>query len=502
MNDAYRTDLLAAFSLANLSFIELWDGLLNYTPAQSFFLEHAPPRTAYAAAFANVIIVGLVFFLFIRLARWIGTRYGTAGVILGSLPILLLIAVPAAKSLLRLVLNRLPDLDRTLLIGILAFLIVATAAMTRKRFFRFVSALLVTISPLILIEAILSVSRCWTDSSAVFAAGPLAPRTPNSLPRVVWIIFDELDYRLAFVDRPSTVPMPEFDRLRAKSLFAETAVSPAPDTIPSVPSLVTGIQLDDVEAQGPASLLLDGIPAKDQPTVFSTVRAMGGNAAAIGWYLPYCRVFSRDLAFCSSHDMGNELSETGSTFASALSLQQQSLFSYGYRSLLGQSPRAQYRIGVLHALHDDAARAVADPSLNLVFLHLPMPHAPYLYDRFSYQFPKRYLSAGSYLDNLALADIYLGDFREAMTTAGLWDKTTVLVTSDHPDRMSMEIDGKQDPRVPFLLKMAGQTQGVTYEAVLRTIITKSLIEAILNRQVTTSEDAVKWLTAPPKIALR
>jgi hypothetical protein len=66
----------------------------------------------------------------------------------------------------------------------------------------------------------------------------------------------------------------------------------------------------------------------------------------------------------------------------------------------------------------------------------------------------------------------------------------------------MEIDGKQDPRVPFLLKMAGQTQGVTYEAVLRTIITKSLIEAILNRQVTTSEDAVKWLTAPPKIALR
>jgi hypothetical protein len=497
LNDVYRTDLLAAFSLANLSFIELWDGLLNYTPAQSFFLEHAPPRTAYAAAFANVIVVGLVFFLFIRLARWIGTRYGTAGVIFCSLPILLLIAVPAEKSIIRLLLNRLP-VDRTVLIGTLAFLMAATAVIARRRFFRFVSALLVTISPLIPIEAILSVSRCWTQPSAACATDPLASRTPNSLPRVVWIIFDELDYRLAFVDRPSNVPMQAFDRLRATSLFAETAVSPAPDTIPSVPSLLTGKELAAVETPGPAMLLLDGIQARDQPNIFSSVHAMGGNAAAVGWYFPYCRVFSRDLASCSAHDMGNELSATGSQFATAFSLQQQSLFAYGNRSLLGESPTAKHRIDMLNAMHADSLRDVVDPSLNLVFLHFPVPHGPYLYDRFSYKFPKRYLGTGSYLDNLALADIYLGDFRDAMTSAGLWDKTTVIVTSDHPDRMSRAIDGKDDPRVPFFLKMAGQTEGVTYETVLRTVVTKSLIEAILDRQITTSEDAVKWLTAHPE----
>lgn len=498
MKDAYRTDLLAAFSLANLSFIELWDGLLNYTPEQSFFLEHAPARTAYAAAFTSVLIVGLLFFLVIRFARWIGTRYGTVGLIIGGFPLLLLIAVPAAKSLLRLVLNRVPDLDRTILIGVIAFLVVATAAIARRRFFAFVSALLVIISPLIPIEAVLSVSRCWADSSSVYAAGPLAPRTPNSLPRVVWIIFDELDFRLSFLDRPSNVPMPEFDRLRAQSLFAENAFSPAPDTLPSVPSLLTGKQLASVETPNPTTFLLDDVPAGSQPTIFSSVHAMGGNGAAIGWYFPYCRLFSQDLAACSAHDMGNELSETGATFASALSLQLQSLFSYGFRSLLGQSPRAKYRVGILHALHDDASRAVADPSLNLVFLHLPMPHAPYLYDRFSYRFPKRYLTAGSYLDNLALADIYLGDFRDAIIAAGLWDKTTLIVTSDHPNRLSMEVDGKEDPRVPFLLKMAGQTEGVTYEPGLRTLVTKSLIEAILNRQVATSADAVKWLTEHPK----
>ena len=130
-----------------------------------------------------------------------------------------------------------------------------------------------------------------------------------------------------------------------------------------------------------------------------------------------------------------------------------------------------------------------------MFLHLAVPHAPYLYDRFSYKFPKRYLSAGSYLDNLALADNFLGDFREAMTSAGLWDKTTLLVSSDHRSLAAGAIDGQDDPRVPFLLKLAGQTAGIAYEPVLPTVVTKPLLEAILGGQVTTSEEAVNWLTA-------
>jgi hypothetical protein len=489
-------DLLAALSLANLSLIERWDPLLNYTPAQAFFFEHAPPRTEYAAAFANVLFLGLVFFLFIRLARWIGSRFGTAGFILGSLPILLLISLPAGKSLVRFIVDRYPEWSPSLVIGVFAFLVATAAVIARKRFFVFASALLVTISPLILIEAALSISRCWTDRSAAFADGPLAARVPEtSRPRIVWIIFDELDYRLSFIDRPSNVPMQSFDRLRAGSMFAENAISPASDTIPSVPSLLTGKSLTTVEPQSPSTVFFDGVPDAGQPTIFSSVHGMGANAAVVGWYLPYCRLFSRDLAACSAHGFENELSEAGSTFAESLGIQLQSVFAYGNRTLLGQSPMSKHRVEMLNNTHAEALRAVADPTLNLVFLHLPVPHAPYLYDRFSYTFPKRYLGVGSYFDNLVLADLFLGDFREAMTTAGLWDKTTVLVTSDHPNRMSLSVDGQEDPRVPFLLKMAGQTKGVTYDPVLRTIVTKPLIEAILDRKITTTEDAITWLTA-------
>jgi hypothetical protein len=490
LKNSFSQDFLAALSLANLCFIALWDGLLNFTPDQAFFFENPPPGTAYVAAFANVIFMGSVFFLLIRLARWIAARYGGAGFVLGSLPILLLIALPAGKSTARLLADRIPDADPPRVIAVLAFVLGATAAIARRHFFKLVSAVLVTISPLILVEAILSISKCRTDRSAEFAHAPLAPRLPAVFPRIVWIIFDELDYRLAFPDRPSNVAMPEFDRLREESLFAEHAISPAPDTVPSVPSLLIGKVIPNDKSLAAALLR--------NPTIFSSAHAAGANAAVVGWHLPYCRLFAQDLAACSSHNLENELSETDKTFMRSLVLEQESLFAYGYRSLLGESPRLKYRIWMLNAMHADALRDVADSSLNLVFLHLPVPHAPYLYDRFSHTFPRLYLGTSTYLDNLALTDLYLGDLRAAMTTAGLWDKTTVLVTSDHPNRSSMSVDGKSDPRVPFLLKLAGQISGLTYRPILRTVVTKSLLVAILNREITTPEEATLWLTAQTK----
>jgi hypothetical protein len=490
-------DLLAAFSLANLSLIGWWDGLLNYTSSQAFFLEHAPPRTEYLAAFTNVFLIGIVFYLLIRLARRIASLFGNLGLIFGSIPLLLLIAVPVGKSLVRLIVNRFQDADAEprFVVFLLVTLLAVTAVVARQRLFLFFSAVLVTISPLIPIEAVMAASRCWTARPAEYADGPLAPRVPqNSLPRVVWMIFDELDYRLSFPDRPATVSMHEFDRLQAESLFAENAFSPAGYTQLSIPCLLTGKMLIDVDPIAPRLAQFDGESASTIPTIFSAVHAMGGNAAVVGWYFPYCRLFSQDLAACSSHDMQNELSETNFTFKESLIYQLQSLFAYGYRSILGESPRSAYRVKMLDKVHEAALRDVADPGLNLVFLHLPVPHAPHLYDRFTYTFPKRSLSTGTYLDSLALADTYLGDIRDAMTGADLWDRTTVIVSSDHHDRSSLAVDGKEDPRVPFLLKLAGQTAGVTYTPPLGTVETKSLVESILKGEIKTSEEAEKWLS--------
>jgi arylsulfatase A-like enzyme len=106
---------------------------------------------------------------------------------------------------------------------------------------------------------------------------------------------------------------------------------------------------------------------------------------------------------------------------------------------------------------------------------------------------RRNAGAKSYSDSIALADVFLGDIRTAMTRVGLWDTTTVLVSSDHANRVAKLFDGKEDPRVPFLLKLAGQTSAVTYTAPLQTVVSKALLETILARQVNTPEEAVSWL---------
>src|SRR5262249_56942805 len=78
------------------------------------------------------------------------------------------------------------------------------------------------------------------------AAGPTwrwvdpAPlkRTPPSLRRVVWLVFEELDQRIAFEARPPGLGLPELDRLRRDSLYADAARPPAGTTEVAIPALL------------------------------------------------------------------------------------------------------------------------------------------------------------------------------------------------------------------------------------------------------------------------
>jgi hypothetical protein len=492
LRDHHLRDALAALSLANLSLLGIWNALLNTPLDQTFFLRYAPLPSQYAAALANVLLIGIVFFVAIRIARHAHHRYGAPA----SMPLLLLMTLPAALALVRLMATRIPRLGIAGSIALLAILIGATALLARRKTYAVGATLLVTLSPLIAIEAVLSVFRCRIDRAVSYADGPLAPRASKGPhPRVVWIIFDELDYRLTFPDRPANLTLPNFDRFRAESIFAENATSPADNTLYSINSMLTGVSLTSIVTLDAGHATAGGIPLTSLPTIFSTVHGMGENAAVAGWYLPYCRVFSADLADCSWHDLENSLNDTRGTFAESLAFEQQSLFEYGYASIFRQSLRARHRARTIQDMTGESRRYVSDASLDFVFLHLPPPHAPHFYDRFSGTFSRYAAGPAGYPDSLALADRMLGDIRESMTRAGLWEKTAVLVSSDHPDRASIAVDGKTDPRVPFLLKLAGQTSSETYPSPLHTIVTKSLLETILSGQIASQEQAINWLHA-------
>jgi arylsulfatase A-like enzyme len=152
-----------------------------------------------------------------------------------------------------------------------------------------------------------------------------------------------------------------------------------------------------------------------------------------------------------------------------------------------------------------ALQSVCDPRLNLVFLHLNVPHPKFIYDA-----AKASFSSGqetTYPDNLALVDRILGEIREALEQSGTWDGTTILLTSDHPLRLlrwrlsnqfhGRTFDLRQGTRVPFLLKMAGQKQGLAYDTPMQTVVTKDLLLAIMKGEITQPGQVAGWLDRRP-----
>jgi len=126
----------------------------------------------------------------------------------------------------------------------------------------------------------------------------------NSGPRIVWIIFDEFDYRAAFPSRPSDLTLPEIDRLANESFFATNAHSPSGWTLKSLPALLTGKLVADAKEKSFDELdirFADSdkfVDWKSQPNIFSALNDGSGRSAIAGWYHPYCRLFTDEVQQC------------------------------------------------------------------------------------------------------------------------------------------------------------------------------------------------------------
>jgi arylsulfatase A-like enzyme len=173
--------------------------------------------------------------------------------------------------------------------------------------------------------------------------------------------------------------------------------------------------------------------------------------------------------------------------------QPRSLFETNLLSVFGQSLSTQARVTNYLELLAEANRFATDARIGLTFIHFQPPHGPHSYNRFTKKFDLGNSPIGGYLDSLALADRSLGDFRRSLEEAGLWDQTTILVSSDHWYRTALELDGKFDRRVPFLLKFAGQKEGMVYDPVFNTLGSSELLLSVLRGDIKDIGGVSRWL---------
>jgi hypothetical protein len=504
-------EALLAISAANVTFLRVWVELLGRGPESEFYLKHSASPAMFAATMANILLAAALYYGVIRLLRRFFSAQRTVAALLlfflaAAAPLNAIRSVAALQfPILRSGLLKLLGVQWAMIVVVIGALgLGAGVVLSRRRLLTLGTLALTALSPLVLFLFFQGGRRILDYDPGPFLDKPLAARIlqPKGHPiRVVWVIFDELDFRLAFEGRPVSVDMPEFDKLRSESLFATQARAPFTDTIPSVPSLLSGRAFEVFKPEGPSTLLVGSDSSRPMEpwnggsTIFSTFRQLGLNSGVAGFYIPYCRLLNDTITDCYWEAIGMALNSMGDSFPQALVNQMRSLFETSFFSPFGQSLLVRRRVAVLGRLTATAARMASDPDLGLIFVHMPAPHAPHPYDRVQKAFTKANSPFEGYLDSLALSDRLLGDLRSSITKAGLWDRTILLVSSDHPYRNSRMVDGKSDPRVPFLLKLPGRKRGIEYTTPLQTLVSRRLLESLVKGELTSLDQVVNWLPA-------
>lgn len=330
------------------------------------------------------------------------------------------------------------------------------------------------------------------------------PATTDKQRRVIWIIFDEMSQDAVFDKRPAGLEMPNLDRLRHRGVYGTNVVSPAGNTLESLPSLLTGKVVRQSVPKGPRELELhfaDGTIGNwsEAKLVFDRVPVRSGLA---GWFHPYCRVLptqatSKCAWIAGALLTGIEEPQGPQPLIAAM----RDRFGYQVRAfpLAGRVPglsplhRAnEEKQRRLDWLVDQSLQMAADPSLGLLVFHYPVPHPP-----------------GGYIANLKRCDEILGRLLAEVHRAGLADRTAIIVSSDHgwrPEIWSHTADWSEDEqrlagaiskeRIPFVVHLPWSLppKGVMVGSRWNSVHTGEIVERILAGAMNSADELAAFLS--------
>jgi len=355
-------------------------------------------------------------------------------------------------------------------------------------------------------------------------ASATGPAAVGARRRVIWVLMDELSYEQVYERRFPGLALPAFDRLAGGATVFTHVVPAANATALAVPSLMTGLAVDGlrVSAEGRLLSLHDRGSASwrsfdPHQTVFQDALNLGDGTGIAGWYNPYCRILPEVLDRCF---WTSRLAHQGHMFASRpfeanLAGPLRGFASTTWRYLFHEKQMSSIAVPLtsMHiADYDDLVAAgdtlLSDPSIDFLFLHMPIPHPGGIFDRRLHSYTR---VSSSYVDNLALADQYLEHIRQLLERDGEWDGSTIVVMGDHSWRTYLWAGSPEwtaedeavndghpfDERPAYVVKLAGQQRGARIETPFSAVRTRALLDALLTNQLHTADDLRSWAQANP-----
>jgi Sulfatase len=323
-------------------------------------------------------------------------------------------------------------------------------------------------------------------------------------PRIVWLVFDELSYDQAFEHRFPGLRMPAFDRLKGNSFLFQNVQPAAYYTERAVASLLLGKVVDGVKGDldGRAIIKLSGQKSwsilDPQATLFGDARRNGWTSGLAGWWNPYCRMLPDTLDSCYwSTDESNGIFSTENSVLENAAAPFLSKMRNAPAITVEQKHRAS-----LQAIMQQGQALIRDEKIRFIFIHLPVPHPPGIYDRST----GKLRDAGTYIDNLALADRSLDELISSLSATTSAGNTTLIVSADHSWRTPMwrsngglfaeeqaASQGRFDPRPMLMIRLPKQTHEVDVSQPFAQVDLNRIIVSMLQRQIESADDLKAWL---------
>lgn len=328
---------------------------------------------------------------------------------------------------------------------------------------------------------------------------------PRVHPRLVWVLFDELSYDQLFGRRAAGLSLPSFDTLRSVSTLYVNSRPIGFHTVSIVPSLLSGHVSDDYRFRWGNRLDLHfaGMPGWHQAdgtnSIFGDAQRLGWRTAVVGWYNPYCSIYASAVDDC--YWMNRDKIE--GPMAQDRTLWQNTwapLAQIGRRAISPQSAdrndcnfEVNQRLQTYLDLEAHMLQVLKTDQADLIFLHFAIPHSPAIWNRVNKGYRKR--CGGSYLDNLALADVELGKVLALLRGSSRWSDTTLIVQGDHSWRTILwrslpawtsedEAASRStfDPRPAVIIHSPGETAPQTNESAWSILNVHEVVEETLHNQ--------------------
>jgi hypothetical protein len=345
-----------------------------------------------------------------------------------------------------------------------------------------------------------------------------------SKPRIIWLVMDELSYQQVYEQRYPGLALPAFDRL-AKQATVFTQVIPVGSMTDRVmPALLSGRQVEDLRSTSNGQLWTRETAQgtwqafNQHDTVFQDAIDAGYSTGVSGWWNPYCRILPAVLDRCywtawfAEHKGlgGNATSSAKlrATFVRA-GLTAAELFPNRVQTEMEQLGDND-EMHVAETYRDIAKQGddlLKDPLTSFVLIHISIPHPVGMYNRATGQFSA---NPTSYIDNLALSDLYLGHLQAELEASGEWDSTTLVVMGDHGWRTKIwkghswsETDeaashgGNFDPRPGYIVKLPNQRQGAVIQEPFHALQTRRMMDALMHGQIAPGDDLATWVRTHP-----